>query len=103
MPHFFLKLVAPRPTFATDMTDDEKARMQEHFLYWKSRQDAGEVVVFGPVLDPKGAYGMGVVEAPDEAAAHAFADADPAVRFIRGFNCEIHPMQAVIRDNQNRQ
>ena len=101
MPHFFLKLVAPRPTFAADMTDDEKARMHDHFRYWKSRQDAGEVVVFGPVLDPKGAYGMGVVAAPDEAAARAFADADPAVRSIRGFYCEIHPMRAVIRNNQN--
>ena len=101
MPHFFLKLVAPRPTFAADMTDDEKAHMHEHFLYWKSRQNAGEVVVFGPVLDPKGPYGMGVVAAPDEATARAFADADPAVRSIRGFHCEIHPMRAVIRDNQN--
>ena len=99
MPHYFLKLVAPRPTFATDMTDGEKALMHEHFLYWKSRQDEGEVVVFGPVLDPKGAYGMGVVAASDEAGARAFADADPAVRSIRGFSCEIYPMRAVTRDN----
>jgi hypothetical protein len=32
MPHFLLKLVAPRPTFANDMNDQEKAMMQEHFL-----------------------------------------------------------------------
>jgi hypothetical protein len=61
MPHFLLKLVAPRPTFANDMNDQEKAMMQEHFLYWKDRQDRGDVLVFGPVLDPEGAYGMGIV------------------------------------------
>jgi hypothetical protein len=43
MPHFFLKLIAPRPTFANDMNDAEKAMMQEHFLYWKGRQDKGDV------------------------------------------------------------
>jgi uncharacterized protein len=99
MPHFFLKLIAPRPTFATDMTGEEKALMQEHFLYWKSRQEQGEVIVFGPVLDPKGPYGMGVVSAPDEAGARAFADADPALKSNRGFTCEIHPMRAVTRDD----
>jgi len=58
MPHFFLKLIAPRPTFATDMNDAEKKMMQEHFLYWKVRQDKGDVLVFGPVMDPAGPYGM---------------------------------------------
>jgi uncharacterized protein len=99
MPHFFLKLIAPRPTFAMDMTDDEKALMQQHFLYWKGRQDQGEVVVFGPVLDPKGPFGLGVIAAADEAAARAFADADPALKSNRGFSCDIHPMRAVTRDN----
>jgi uncharacterized protein len=98
MPHFFLKLIAPRPTFAMDMSDEERGLMHEHFLYWKARQDRGEIVVFGPVLDPKGPYGMGVVEAADEAGARAFADADPAMKSNRGFSCEIHPMRAVTRD-----
>jgi hypothetical protein len=62
MPHFFLKLIAPRPTFATDMSEAERKMMQEHVVYWKGRQDKGEVLVFGPVMDPKGSYGMGVVE-----------------------------------------
>ena len=57
MPHFFLKL---------DMNDQEKAMMQEHFLYWKRRQDCGDVLVFGPVLDPEGPYGMGIVSLTDE-------------------------------------
>jgi hypothetical protein len=39
MPHFFLKLIGPRPTFALDMNDAEKQVMQGHFRYWKGRQD----------------------------------------------------------------
>jgi uncharacterized protein YciI len=98
MPHFFLKLIAPRPTFAMDMNDDERTLMREHATYWKSRQDLGEVVVFGPVLDPNGPYGMGVVSAQDEAGARAFADADPVIKSGTGFRCEISPMRAVTRD-----
>ena len=52
-----------------DMNETEKTLMQEHFLYWKGRQDKGEVLVFGPVMDPKGPYGMGVIAAADDAAA----------------------------------
>jgi uncharacterized protein YciI len=98
MPHFFLKLIAPRPTFAADMNDDEKKLMHAHFLYWKERQDRGEVLVFGPVLDPKGAFGMGIVIAADDAAAKAFAAGDPAMQSGLGFDCEIHPMRAVTRE-----
>jgi len=101
MPHFFLKLIAPRPSFATDMSEQEKTLMHQHFLYWKGRQDAGEVLVFGPVLDPKGPYGMGVVSAVDEDDARAFAAADPAMKANIGFVCEIHPMRAVTRAATN--
>jgi uncharacterized protein YciI len=101
MPHFFLKLVAPRPTFANDMNDREKAMMQEHFLYWKGRQQKGDVLVFGPVLDPKGPYGMGIIGAADEDAARAFAAGDPAMKANVGFTCEIYPMRAVTRETTN--
>ena len=98
MPHFFFKLIAPRPTFAMDMNDQEKHLMQRHAQYWKARQDKGEVVVFGPVLDPNGPYGMGVVAAADDAAARAFADGDPVITAGAGFRCEISPMRAITRD-----
>jgi uncharacterized protein YciI len=98
MPHFFFKLIAPRPTFPMDMNDDEKAMMAEHLAYWKGKLDNGEVIVFGPVLDPKGPFGAGVVDAADETAARAFADNDPAIKSNRGFTCEIYPMRAVTRD-----
>lgn len=100
MQHFFLKLIAPRPTFAMDMAPEEKAMMGEHFAYWKAKLDAGDVVVFGPVMDPAGPYGAGVIAAKDEMAARAFADADPAVKSKCGLRCEIYPMRAVTRETQ---
>ena len=101
MPHFFLKLIAPRPTFAMDMNDAEKKMMQEHFLYWKGCQDKGDVLVFGPVMDPAGPYGMGIIAADDEAGARAFAAGDPAMKANCGFACEIHPMRAMTRETTN--
>jgi uncharacterized protein YciI len=37
------------------------------------------MVVFGPVLDGTGSWGLGVVEAEDEDEVRAFAGRDPAV------------------------
>jgi uncharacterized protein YciI len=98
MPHFFLKLIGPRPTFAMDMNDAEKKLMQEHSQYWRARQADGEVVVFGPVMDPEGPFGMGVIVAADEAGAQKFAANDPAMKADVGFACKIYPMIAVTRD-----
>jgi uncharacterized protein YciI len=98
MPHYFLKLIPPRPSFAMDLSDDEKSLMLEHAGYWRGRQQHGEVLVFGPVMDPKGPFGVGVIAAEDDAAARAFADADAVIKSGRGFVCEIHPMRAVTRD-----
>ena len=98
MAHFFLKLIPPRPSFALDMNAEEKAMMAEHLEYWKAKLDGGIVLVFGPVLDPLGPYGAGVISAPDQIAARAFADADPAIKSGRGFICAIYPMQAVTRE-----
>ena len=48
MPHFFCKLIAPRPTFPFDMNASEKALMGEHAAYWTKRCNEGAVLVFGP-------------------------------------------------------
>ena len=79
MATFVFRLQAPRPTFALDMTDEEREIMGRHAAYWKPRLDAGQMVVFGPVLDGTGSWGLGVVEADDEEELRAFAAGDPAV------------------------
>ena len=37
------------------------------------------MVIFGPVLDDTGSWGLGVIEAEDEDELRAFAARDPAV------------------------
>jgi uncharacterized protein YciI len=79
MPTFVFRLHAPRPTFALDLTDEERAIMGRHGAHWQSLVDAGQMVVFGPVLDSGGSWGLGVVEAEDEEEIRAFAASDPVV------------------------
>jgi uncharacterized protein len=76
---FVFRLKAPRPTFALDMTDEEREIMGHHAAYWRPLIDSGQMVIFGPVLDSTGSWGLGVVEADDEEELRAFAAADPAV------------------------
>jgi uncharacterized protein len=79
MTTFVFRLIAPRPTFALDMSDDERAVMGRHAAHWQPLIDAGQMVVFGPVLDSTGSWGLGVVEAEDEDELLHFAATDPVV------------------------
>jgi uncharacterized protein len=99
MQHFFFKLSAPRPTFAMDMSEDEKALMERHAAYW-SQALGRSVLVFGPVLDPSGPFGVGIARFADHAAAQVFAAGDPAITAGQGFRYDIHPMQAMTIDAQ---
>src|SRR5918993_910386 len=80
MAYFVYKLIPPRPTFDTDMSDDEAALMGEHAGYWQQQLDAGRVVVFGPVSDPSGVWGLAVVEAETEDDVRALGADAPGVR-----------------------
>jgi uncharacterized protein YciI len=79
MSTFVFRLQAPRPNFALDMSDEERQIMGRHAAYWQPLVDAGRMVVFGPVLDATGSWGLGVVEADDEDEIRAFAAGDPVV------------------------
>jgi uncharacterized protein YciI len=79
MSTFVFRLQAPRPNFALDMTDEEREIMGSHAAYWQPLIEAGQMVVFGPVLDATGSWGLGVVEAEDEDELRAFAAQDPVV------------------------
>jgi uncharacterized protein YciI len=93
--HFFAKLNPPRPSFANDMTDEEKAFMHEHVAYWMDKQAKGHVIVFGPVFDPKGVYGVGVLQVDSEEALSEFTQNDPALK--AGNTYETYPMKAVTK------
>ncbi|WP_254560206.1 YciI family protein [Dyadobacter diqingensis] len=90
--HYVLKLIPSRPTFVMDMTEEERAIMQAHVVYWTKLMDKGIVVVFGPVFDPAGAYGLSVVEVSHEDEVIEIMKGDPAAA-INTF--EYYPMKAV--------
>jgi uncharacterized protein YciI len=92
--HFALKLVPCRPTFAQDMSDEERAIMMQHVAYFKGLMDKGMVIVYGPVMDPKGVYGLGVVEVDDEAQVQDIIANDPASQIN---TYEYYPMRAVLK------
>jgi uncharacterized protein len=79
MSTFVMRLKAPRPTFALDMSDEERGIMARHAAYWQPWIESGRMVIFGPVLDASGSWGLGVVEADDEGDLRAFAAGDPVV------------------------
>src|SRR3712207_112855 len=80
MKAYYCKLIPPRPSFAEDMSDREAGAMEEHAAYWDRGMAQGTVVIFGPVADPAGIFGMGVIEVLDEHEGRSFLDNDPAIR-----------------------
>jgi uncharacterized protein YciI len=76
---WFIRLIPPRTTFLADMTAAEKKAMDDHFVYWKAQFAKGVVLFGGPVLDPKGVYGVLAIRAASEEEARAIASADPSV------------------------
>ena len=96
--YFLLKLIAPRPDFATTMTAAEMKVMQDHGTYLTQFVERGSLIVMGPVLDPNGAWGMAVFEAGSEDEVRAIIEKDPTVLSGLGFTWEFYPMlRAVVR------
>ena len=90
--HYFCRLVGPRATFPMDMTDEERLLMQQHAVYALRQFAEGKLLLYGPVMAPDGAFGLGVLEVADEAEARQFGENDPSVR--AGLNrFEFYPMQ----------
>lgn len=77
--HFFYKLYPPRPTFHLDQNEEEKAVMQQHMQYWTELTHQRSSIVYGPVFEPKGVFGMAVIEVNSEEEANNIAKNDPAV------------------------
>jgi uncharacterized protein len=61
------------------MSDEEREIMSRHAAYWQPYIDSGQMVVFGPVLDDTGSWGLGVIEAEDEDELRVLAARDPVV------------------------
>jgi uncharacterized protein YndB with AHSA1/START domain len=99
---FMCLLVPPRPTFMADMTADERALMGAHAAYWRELAVRGSAVVFGPVAEANGGggFGLGVLEAADEAEVRRMEARDPVILANVGFRYEVMPMlRAVLRSD----
>ena len=91
--YFVLHLLPSRPDFAQTMSDDETAIMMEHIGYWTEKMNLGKVLVFGPVLDPKSVYGLGIVAVDSEQEVEEFIANDPAGKINK---YEYFPMRAMV-------
>lgn len=95
MATFLFRLNTPRPTFPADITPAEREAMSRHATYWTGHCEAGTVIAFGPVADPKGAWGMAVAETDADTAA-ALTSADPVIVAGLGFSYDIMPMPSLV-------
>ena len=76
---FLFRLLPPRADFAQTMTPDEQDAMTRHAAYWHELLDAGRVVVYGPVADPEGVWGLGVVRGGSQAEVVGLGEQDPVI------------------------
>ena len=90
---YLYRLIPPRPTtFASTMTPQEAAVLREHVEYWGKRAAEGRVLVFGPVADPDGAFGIAVIVAEEGVDPSCVYEKDPAITANSGFSFKIHLM-----------
>ncbi len=91
--YYVVHLLPSRPDFAMSMTEAERAIMLEHVAYWTKLLKQGKVYAFGPVMDPKGIYGLGIVGVDNEQELKDFIANDPAATINK---YEYFPMRAVV-------
>jgi uncharacterized protein YciI len=91
--YFVLHLLPSRPDFAQTMSDDERTVMMKHVEYWTEIMNQGKVLAFGPVMDPKAVYGLGIISVDSEDEVKEFIANDPASKINR---YEYFPMRAIV-------
>ena len=95
--YFVLYLLPSRPDFAQTMTEEERGIMMKHVGYWTEIMNQGKVLAFGPVMDPKEVYGLGIIVADSEEDVKEFIANDPAAAINR---YEYFPIRAVVPEKK---
>jgi uncharacterized protein YciI len=80
------------------MTPEERSIMERHVAYWSEKAAQGIAIVFGPVMDPKGVYGIGVYQVQDESEMRRLLDQDPANGLLQ---YEVLPMARAVIGTHN--
>jgi uncharacterized protein YciI len=94
--YFLCRLIPPRADFMTTMTPEERGIMLAHVSYWSGKVATGNALAFGPVADPKGGYGIGIIKVSDLAEMEALREADPAMQARVGFSYDVLPMPRLV-------
>src|SRR5215813_5238053 len=94
--YYLCRLLPPRPTFATEMTAAEAKAMAEHVAYWTDLLSKGKVIAVGPVMDPKGTWGVAIVTLRDAAELHELQANDPAIKASIGMRYESYEMPRLL-------
>jgi len=87
----------PRLHAEASWMEADKATVASHFQYLSAATEAGQVVLAGRTSEPhERTFGLVIFEAPDEVAARAFMQADPAV--AGGvMSATLHPYSIALR------
>ena len=91
--YFVLYLLPSRPDFAQTMSENERAIMMKHIAYWTAIMNEGKAIAFGPVIDPSGVYGLGILAVDNENEVKDFIANDPATAINQ---YEYFPMMAMV-------
>jgi len=94
--YYLCRLIPPRPSFAAEMTPAEAKAMGEHVAYWSDLLSKGKVIAFGPVMDPKGPWGVGIVSVRDAGELHELQANDPAIKAHIGLRYEAFEMPRLV-------
>ena len=77
-----------------NMTEEERQIGGQHAAYLKSLMEEGKLTFAGQALDPKGLWGIIIVNAPDQEAANAILNGDPTIK-AKMFRGEAIPFRTV--------
>jgi uncharacterized protein YciI len=93
---FLLRIEPTRTGFTLqNMTADEGRLATQHVQYLMSLLDSGKLNLAAQVFDPKGLWGIIIVNAPDRETARALLDGDPMVK-ANMFRGEAIPLRVVL-------
>ena len=93
---FLLRIEPTRTGFTLqNMTADEGRLAAQHVQYLMSLLDSGKLSLAAQVFDPKGLWGIVIVNAPDRETARALLDGDPMVK-ANVFRGEAIPLRVVL-------
>jgi uncharacterized protein YciI len=93
---FLLRIEPTRTGFTLqNMTADEGRLATQHMQYLMSLLDSGKLSLAAQVFDPKGLWGIVIVNAPDRETARALLDGDPMVK-ANMFRGEVIPLRVVL-------